>query len=48
MDYEKAYNDLAKLICHLDAVATNEMVAIQMMSGCMYDGVADVKFANAS
>lgn len=48
MDYERMYNDLCKLIWHLDAVATNEMVAIGMMSDCMYDGVADVKFANAS
>lgn len=48
MDYEKAYNDLCKLINHLDNVAANEMIAIQMMSDCMYDGVADVKFAHAS
>lgn len=48
MDYEKAYNDLCKLIAHLDNVATNEMVAIDMMKGCMYDGVADVKFSRAS
>lgn len=48
MNYEKAYNDLCKLISHLDNVAMNEMIAVQMMSDCMYDGVADVKFANAS
>lgn len=48
MDYERAYNDLCKLISHLDNVAANEMVAIDMMSGCMYDGVSDVKFASAA
>lgn len=48
MDYERAYNDLCKLIWHLDAIATNEMVAISMMSDSMYEGVGDVKFADAS